>query len=84
LSYYGQSEIVTPRIDRMAQDGMRFTQFYSDATVCAPLRRGLMNCKLHVHTRVLRRYLRRVVLRNGEAPTGPSTEAAIPVKVEVP
>jgi len=78
------NEIVTPHIDQMEQDGMRFTQFYADATVCAPLRRGLMNCKLHVHTRVLRRYLRRVVFRNCEAPTGPSTEAAIQVKVEVP
>jgi arylsulfatase A-like enzyme len=35
---YGQRRIRTPRIDRIAAEGMRFTQFYSGSTVCAPSR----------------------------------------------
>jgi arylsulfatase A-like enzyme len=35
---YGQRRIRTPRLDRLASEGMRFTQFYSGSTVCAPSR----------------------------------------------
>ena len=35
---YGQRQIRTPRLDRLASEGMRFTQFYSGSTVCAPSR----------------------------------------------
>jgi arylsulfatase A len=35
---YGQKKIRTPRLDRMAAEGMKFTQFYSGSTVCAPSR----------------------------------------------
>ena len=38
LGSYGQKRIRTPRLDRMAADGMRFTQFYAGSTVCAPSR----------------------------------------------
>ena len=38
LGSYGQRRIRTPRLDRMAAEGMRFTQFYSGSTVCAPSR----------------------------------------------
>ena len=38
LGAYGQHRIRTPRIDRLASEGMRFTQFYSGSTVCAPSR----------------------------------------------
>jgi arylsulfatase A-like enzyme len=38
LGSYGQKRIRTPRLDRMAAEGMRFTQFYSGSTVCAPSR----------------------------------------------
>ena len=49
---YGQSKILTPNLDRMAAEGMRFTQFYAGNTVCAPSRSVLMT-GLHVgHTRV--------------------------------
>ena len=34
----GQQRIRTPRIDRIAAEGLRFTQFYSGSTVCAPSR----------------------------------------------
>jgi arylsulfatase A len=36
LGCYGQKVIRTPHLDRMAREGMRFTQFYAGATVCAP------------------------------------------------
>ena len=52
LGCYGQKEITTPQLDRMAQDGMRFTHFYAGATVCAPSRSVLMTGKHHGHTRV--------------------------------
>lgn len=35
---YGQEKIPTPNIDRLAAQGMRFTQHYSGAPVCAPSR----------------------------------------------
>ncbi|HVR35548.1 MAG TPA: sulfatase-like hydrolase/transferase [Methylomirabilota bacterium] len=49
---YGQRIIRTPRIDRMAAQGMRFTQFYAGATVCAPSRSVLMTGQHHGRTRV--------------------------------
>src|SRR5512141_856716 len=38
----GQEKIRTPNIDRLAADGMRFTDSYSGCTVCAPCRSVLM------------------------------------------
>ena len=42
LGCYGQQKIETPNIDKIAASGMRFTQFYSCAPVCAPARYGLL------------------------------------------
>lgn len=42
LGCYGQKQIKTPRIDALAEGGMRFTNFYSGSTVCAPSRCCLM------------------------------------------
>src|SRR5688572_27133851 len=39
---YGQKRILTPNIDRLAKEGMRFTDFYAGSTVCAPSRCVLM------------------------------------------
>jgi len=52
LGCYGQSVIQTPFLDQMAQEGLRFTQFYAGATVCAPSRSVLMTGQHHGHTRV--------------------------------
>lgn len=41
LGCYGSPDIKTPRIDRMADEGMRFTSFYAQ-TVCGPSRGALM------------------------------------------
>ncbi|MUH37002.1 hypothetical protein D9O36_14215 [Zobellia amurskyensis] len=43
LGCYGQNTIKTPHIDRMAKEGIRFTQHYSGSTVCAPSRGVLMS-----------------------------------------
>ncbi len=50
LGCYGQQLIETPHIDRLAADGMRFTQFYAGATVCAPSRSALMTGQHTGHT----------------------------------
>src|SRR5947209_1166511 len=42
LGCYGQDKIRTPKLDRMASEGMRFTQCYAGSTVCAPSRCSLM------------------------------------------
>src|SRR3972149_3267768 len=42
LGCYGQQLIETPRLDRLAAEGLRFTQFYAGATVWAPARCVLM------------------------------------------
>ncbi len=42
LGSYGQKKIRTPNLDRLAREGMRFTQHYSGAPVCAPSRCVLM------------------------------------------
>jgi len=52
LGCYGQKVIQTPELDRMAKEGIRFTQFYAGATVCAPSRSVLMTGLHHGHTRV--------------------------------
>lgn len=52
LGCYGQKKIKTPALDRMAAEGIRFTQFYAGATVCAPSRSVLMAGQHTGHTRV--------------------------------
>jgi arylsulfatase A len=46
---YGQQTIRTPNIDRMAAEGMRFTQHYSGSAVCAPSRASLLTGKHSGH-----------------------------------
>ena len=52
LGCYGQKEILTPNIDRMAADGIRFTRAYAGNTVCAPSRCALMTGLHSGHGRV--------------------------------
>lgn len=52
LSCYGQETISTPHIDRMAAEGMRFTNFYTGSAVCAPSRASLLTGKHTGHTSV--------------------------------
>ena len=39
---YGNPDAVTPNIDRLAADGIRFTRFYTAGDVCAPTRASLL------------------------------------------
>lgn len=39
---YGCTDIATPNIDRLAREGVRFTDFYSNAPVCTPTRCGFI------------------------------------------
>lgn len=62
LGCYGHPTIRTPNLDRMAAEGMRFTQFYSAAEVCSPSRAALLTGRYpvrsgmcHERFRVLRR-----------------------------
>ncbi len=58
LGCYGQEKIKTPHIDRIAAEGMRFTQFYSGNTVCAPSRCALLTGK-HMGHAAIRNNLQR-------------------------
>ncbi len=42
LSSYGGKDLKTPNIDGLARAGVRFTQFYANATMCTPTRAGFM------------------------------------------
>jgi arylsulfatase A-like enzyme len=52
LGCYGGSKIQTPNIDRLATEGMRFTQCYAGSTVCAPTRCVLMTGRHTGHSTV--------------------------------
>ncbi len=52
LGSYGQEKIKTPNLDRLAKEGMRFTQHYTSAPVCAPARYSLMTGKHGGHSYV--------------------------------
>ena len=50
LGVYGQDKIETPNLDALANSGMRFTQHYSGAPVCAPARYMLLTGKHAGHS----------------------------------
>ena len=50
LSSYGQKKFTTPNIDRLASQGLLFTQHYSGSTVCAPSRSALLTGMHTGHT----------------------------------
>jgi arylsulfatase A len=52
LGSYGQTKIRTPRLDRMAREGMRFTDHYTGAPLCAPARCVLMTGLHTGHARI--------------------------------
>ena len=52
LGCYGQKTIKTPNIDRLCAEGMKFTDVYAGATVCAPSRCVLMTGKHGGHATV--------------------------------
>lgn len=42
LGCYGATEAKTPRIDRLAKEGVRFTDYYAAAPICSPSRAGIL------------------------------------------
>lgn len=62
LSAYGQARFQTPALDRLAREGIRFTQYYAGSPVCAPSRAVLMT-GLHTGHASIRGH--------GDVPLGP-------------
>jgi arylsulfatase A len=52
LGCYGAAGIKTPNLDRLAQEGRRFTQAYAPGSVCSPSRYGLMTGRYYWRTPV--------------------------------
>jgi arylsulfatase A-like enzyme len=52
LGCYGQKRIATPNIDRLAAEGVRFTDCYAGSTVCAPSRCALLTGMHPGHERI--------------------------------
>lgn len=52
LECYGQHQLATPNLDRMAAEGIRFTHHYAGSTVCAPSRCVLLTGKHTGHASV--------------------------------
>ena len=50
LGCFGHPTIQTPHLDRMAQEGMKMTQFYAAASVCTPSRAGLLTGRLPIRS----------------------------------
>ena len=83
LGCYGQKYISTPCIDRMAEEGMRFTQAYASCPVSAPSRCSFMTGQHTGHAKIRgnREYWGRSALRQnmfGENADYPDTYARLP------
>ncbi len=76
LGCYGNPVIRTPNLDRMAAEGMRFTDFYSAAEVCTPSRAALLTGRYPVRSGMCNDQFR--VLRNNSAGGLPRDEVTLP------
>ncbi|MGJ1264972.1 arylsulfatase [Sphingobacterium spiritivorum] len=74
LGAYGQKQIQTPNIDRLAAEGMKFEQFYAGTSVCAPSRSSLMTGQHTGHT-----YIRgnREIEPEGQQPLADSVQTFV-------
>lgn len=68
ISCYGNSAIRTPNLDRMAREGIRFTNYYANSTVCTPTRAALLTG----------RYQQRCGLEGVIYVKGPTRQAGMP------
>src|SRR5689334_13433507 len=52
LGCYGATQTKTPHLDRLAREGMRFTDAHSPSAVCTPTRYGLLTGRYAWRTRL--------------------------------
>jgi arylsulfatase A-like enzyme len=52
LGSYGATDIRTPNLDRLAREGVRFTDFYANAPSCTPTRAGLITGRYQQRSRL--------------------------------
>ncbi|MCP4461856.1 MAG: sulfatase-like hydrolase/transferase, partial [Planctomycetaceae bacterium] len=78
LSCYGQEKFQTPHIDRLAAEGITFTNYYAGSTVCAPTRCVLMT-GLHTGHALVRG--NREVKPEGQAPL-PADLITLPLRMK--
>ena len=64
LSCMGTTDFKTPHLDKLAQSGVRFTDFYSNSPVCSPSRASLLTGRYPAHASV------RSILGGGRETTG--------------
>ena len=76
LGCYGHPSIRTPNLDRMAAEGMRFTDFYSAGEVCTPSRAALLTGRYPVRSGMCHDQFR--VLRNRSKGHLPASEITLP------
>lgn len=50
LAIYGHHTLHTPNLDRLASQGLRFTNFYAPSALCSPSRAGLLTGRVPVRT----------------------------------
>lgn len=77
IGCYGQKKIKTPHIDQLAREGLRFTDGYASAPVCAPARASLLTGLHTGHTSV-----RRNPMPTGDLPLGPEPTIAEVLKAD--
>lgn len=75
LACYGHPMIRTPNLDRMAAEGMRFTNFYSAAEVCTPSRAALLTGRYPIRSGMCHDQFR--VLRNNSKGGLPQNEVTL-------
>lgn len=75
LACYGHPVIRTPNLDRMAAEGMRFTNFYSAGEVCTPSRAALLTGRYPVRSGMAHDQFR--VLRNNSKGGLPKQEVTL-------
>ncbi len=76
LGCYGSPNIRTPNLDRMAAEGMRFTDFYSAAEVCTPSRTALLTGRYPIRSGMCNDQFR--VIRNNSTGGLPADEITLP------
>ena len=66
LSCFGQKTLKTPQLDKMASEGLKFSQFYAGSTVCAPSRSVLMTGKHMGRTTIRGNSTKPIILKPGQ------------------